>query len=50
MGLFNSIKNIFTLGSALVSSKGGILLVDEIESAVHKKYMKKNSIQKIWEF
>ena len=37
----DSIKKIFTLGVALINSKGGILLVDEIESAVHKKYMKK---------
>lgn len=35
----DSIKKIFTLGSALISSKGGILLVDEIESAVHKNYI-----------
>ncbi|WP_296647935.1 AAA family ATPase [Romboutsia sp. 13368] len=37
----DSIKKIFTLGSALVSSKGGILLVDEIESAVHKNHINK---------
>jgi len=35
----DSIKKIFTLGVALINSKNGILLVDEIESAVHKKYI-----------
>ncbi len=35
----DSIKKIFTLSVAMVSAKGGILLVDEIESAIHKNYI-----------
>lgn len=35
----DSIKKIFTLGIAMISAKGGILLVDEIESAIHKNYI-----------
>lgn len=45
----DSIKKIFTLGAAMVSAKDGILLVDEIETAIHKKYINKmfNNIIKI---
>ena len=35
----DSIKKIFTLAIALISSKEGILLVDEIESTVHKNHI-----------
>ena len=37
----DSIKNIFTLSVAIMSAKGGILLVDEIESAIHKNHINK---------
>ena len=45
----DSIKKIFTLATAMISAKGGILLVDEIESAIHKNHINKvfNSIIKI---
>lgn len=45
----DSIKKIFTLGTAMVSAKDGILLVDEIESAIHKNHINKmfDSIIKI---
>jgi AAA15 family ATPase/GTPase len=32
----DSIKKVLTLASAVISAKGGILLVDEIETAIHK--------------
>lgn len=35
----DSIKKIFTLGVAIVNAKDGILLVDEIESAIHKNHI-----------
>ena len=37
----DSIKKIFTISTAMVSAKGGILLVDEIESAIHKNHINK---------
>ena len=37
----DSIKKIFILGVAMVSAKCGILLVDEIESAIHKNHINK---------
>lgn len=37
----DSIKKVFTLAMAMVSAKNGILLVDEIESAIHKNYINK---------
>ena len=45
----DSIKKIFILGVAMVSAKCGILLVDEIESAIHKNHINKvfDSIIKI---
>ena len=45
----DSIKKIFTLATAMISAKGGILLVDEIESAIHKTHINKvfDSIIKI---
>nr|WP_290459559.1 AAA family ATPase [Romboutsia ilealis] len=45
----DSIKKIFILGIAMVSAKCGILLVDEIESAIHKNHINKmfDSIIKI---
>jgi AAA15 family ATPase/GTPase len=32
----DSIKKVLTLAAAVISAKGGILLVDEIETAIHK--------------
>lgn len=32
----DGVKKVITLASSLVSSKGGILLIDEIETAIHK--------------
>ena len=43
------VLKIFTLATAMISAKGGILLVDEIESAIHENHINKvfNSIIKI---
>jgi AAA15 family ATPase/GTPase len=35
----DSIKKIFTLVAAIITAKNGILLVDEIESAIHKNHI-----------
>ncbi len=37
----DGIKKVFTLASAVVSAEGGILLIDEIETAIHKNKLSK---------